>query len=271
MFRVPKLQTQVKLSGMDGSVTRGALFVDPASPRHGGQQTLLERLNGPETFVVLEVGDAGQIEIFQKRHLLRVTPTGEEPMDHVFVPDGLVTRQEDVVLTLTNGSTMHGRIWMGLPHDRSRLSDFLNMGEEFFPLLIPGGIHLVRTDAVVISAYVICGVLTAVSAIFFAMYTRSISPSSHGNFYELYAIAASVLGGFSLRGGEGSIVGVVLGTILLQVLQNLVNLLGIPSSLNFAVMGSVILIGVLADTQFAEFRKRRAAARPVVETPGSQG
>ena len=65
------------------------------------------------------------------------------------MPDGLVTRQEDVTLTLTNGSTMHGRIWMGLPQDRSRLSDFLNMGEEFFPLLIPGGIHLVRTDAVV--------------------------------------------------------------------------------------------------------------------------
>jgi len=119
----------------------------------------------------------------------------------------------------------------------------------------------IPTDAVIVAAYMICGVLTAISAIFFAMYTRSISPSSHGNFYELYAIAASVLGGFSLRGGEGSIVGVVLGTILLQVLQNLVNLLGIPSSLNFAVMGSVILIGVLADTQFAEFRKRRAAAK----------
>jgi ribose transport system permease protein len=106
---------------------------------------------------------------------------------------------------------------------------------------------------------VISAVLTAISAIFFAMYTRSISPSSHGNFYELYAIAAAVLGGCSLRGGEGSIVGVVLGTVLLQVLQNLVNLLGIPSSLNFAVMGSVILIGVLADQQFAEYRKRRTS------------
>jgi ribose transport system permease protein len=118
-----------------------------------------------------------------------------------------------------------------------------------------------NTKRVVVAAYVICGLLTAISAIFFAMYTRSISPSSHGNFYELYAIAAAVLGGFSLRGGEGSIVGVVLGAILLQVLQNLVNLLGIPSSLNFAVMGSVILIGVLADTQFAEFRKRRITAK----------
>ncbi len=110
----------------------------------------------------------------------------------------------------------------------------------------------IDTHRVIITAYVICCGLTAVAAVFIAMYTRSISPSSHGNFYELYAIAAAVLGGCSLRGGEGSILGVVLGVILLQVLQNLVNLLGIPSSLNFAVMGTVILIGVLADQQIAE-------------------
>ena len=59
------------------------------------------------------------------------------------------------------------------------------------------------------------------------MYTRAILPSSHGNVYELCAIAAAVLGGFSLRGGEGSVIGVVLGAIQLQVLQNLINLLGI--------------------------------------------
>ncbi len=112
----------------------------------------------------------------------------------------------------------------------------------------------INTSAVIISAYAICGFLTAISAIFFAMYTRSISPSSHGNFYELYAIAAAVLGGFSLRGGEGSMVGVILGAVLLQVLQNLVNLLGIPSSLNFAVMGAVILFGVLVDSQLARIK-----------------
>jgi len=121
----------------------------------------------------------------------------------------------------------------------------------------------IRTHYVIAAAYVICGLLTAIAAIFFAMYTRSISPSSHGNFYELYAIAAAVLGGCSLRGGEGSIIGVVLGAVLLQVLQNLVNLLGIPSSLNFAVMGSVILIGVLADTQIGEYRARKALTRLV--------
>lgn len=119
----------------------------------------------------------------------------------------------------------------------------------------------IRTTQVIIAAYVICAVLTSISAIFLAMYTRSILPSSHGSFYELYAIAAAVLGGFSLRGGEGSIIGVVLGAVLLQELQNLVNLLGIPSSLNFAVMGSVILIGVLVDQQFAAYRERKRSAR----------
>ena len=115
----------------------------------------------------------------------------------------------------------------------------------------------IRTNLVIGAAYVICAALTALSAVFFAMYTRSVSPSSQANFYELYAIAAAVLGGFSLRGGEGSIIGVVLGAILLQILQNLVNLLGIPSSLNFAVMGTVILIGVLVDQQLGAYRAHR--------------
>ncbi|MCE9559872.1 MAG: ABC transporter permease [Armatimonadetes bacterium] len=105
----------------------------------------------------------------------------------------------------------------------------------------------IETRRVIVGAYVISGVLAGISAILLAFYTNSISPSTHGSSYELYGIAAAVLGGCSLRGGEGSIIGVLLGTALLQVLQNLVNLLGIPSSLNFAVVGVVILIGVIFD------------------------
>ena len=116
----------------------------------------------------------------------------------------------------------------------------------------------IDANRVIVIAYVILGVLTGVAAIIFAFYTNSISPSSHGNFFELYGIAAAVLGGCSLRGGEGSIVGILLGTTLLQVLQNLVNLLGIPSSLNFAVMGGVILVGVVGD-QVLQRRAARAA------------
>ncbi len=136
----------------------------------------------------------------------------------------------------------------------------------------------IRTGLVIAGAYVLSGGLAGVSTVLLVFYTNSVSPSSFGNFYELYAIAAAVLGGCSLRGGEGSIIGIVLGTALLQVLQNLVNILGIPSSLNFAVMGTVILLGVLADQQLQARRKlaaaqastARAAAAPALARQGQQ-
>src|SRR5262249_28921940 len=115
----------------------------------------------------------------------------------------------------------------------------------------------INSKAMVASAYVICAALAGIASIIFAFDTNSVAPSSHGSFFELYGIAAAVLGGCSLRGGEGSIVGILLGTALLQVLQNLVNLLNIPTSLNFAVMGAVILIGVLAD-QLLKRKKGKA-------------
>jgi ribose transport system permease protein len=119
----------------------------------------------------------------------------------------------------------------------------------------------INTNAVIAGAYLIGGGLAGLSTVLLVFYTSSVSPSSFGNFYELYAIAAAVLGGCSLRGGEGSILGIVLGTVLLQILQNLVNILGIPSSLNFAVMGSVILLGVIADQQLGRRKQAKALNR----------
>ncbi len=113
----------------------------------------------------------------------------------------------------------------------------------------------INTKTVILFAYVIASLLTGVSAILFTFYCNSVAPSTHGNFYELYAIAAAVLGGCSLRGGEGSIFGIIIGTALLRVLRNLVILLGIPSSLDFAVMGFVILLSVFVD-QFLKTRKK---------------
>jgi ribose transport system permease protein len=117
----------------------------------------------------------------------------------------------------------------------------------------------VNTKWVVAGTYILAALLTGISGILFAFYTNSVSPSTQGNFYELYGIAAAVLGGCSLRGGEGSILGILIGTTLLLVLQNLVNLLGIPSSLNFAVMGAVVLVGVLADQLFQQRAAKKVA------------
>ena len=116
----------------------------------------------------------------------------------------------------------------------------------------------INTKRIILSAYVISGFLTGICGILLAFYTNAVAPSAHGNFYELYGIAAAVLGGCSLRGGEGSIIGIIIGAAMLQVIQNLVNLLGIPSSLNFAVMAIVILLGVFADRFFTMRQKKKA-------------
>jgi len=118
----------------------------------------------------------------------------------------------------------------------------------------------VNTKLVIGSVYVVSMILVGISGILFAFYTNSISPSTHGTFYELFGIAAAVLGGCSLRGGEGSILGILLGTILLQVLQNLVTLLHFQSSWTYVVLGAVILIGVTADELLGRHIRSRGKA-----------
>jgi ribose transport system permease protein len=70
-----------------------------------------------------------------------------------------------------------------------------------------------------------------------------------------------VLGGCSLRGGEGSILGVVIGTAVMRVLYNAINILGISTQLEFAIIGVVILGGVIVDELIKRVVARRRAAR----------
>ncbi|MBT3469304.1 MAG: ABC transporter permease, partial [Opitutae bacterium] len=119
----------------------------------------------------------------------------------------------------------------------------------------------INTDRMTIVAYIICTGLAALGGILFAIDSNSVAPSSFGNFFELYAIAAAVLGGCSLRGGEGGILGVVIGTAVMQTLYNLIVLLKISDTLEFAIIGMVILLGVIAD----EVIKRAVAQRRQVK------
>lgn len=105
----------------------------------------------------------------------------------------------------------------------------------------------INADRVQMTSYIICSLMGGLAGILFSLDFNSVQPSIMGNFYELYAIAAAVLGGCSLRGGEGSILGVLIGTAILRVLTNSITLLGIPANLEFGVIGIVILIGVCID------------------------
>lgn len=119
----------------------------------------------------------------------------------------------------------------------------------------------INTDNMIILAYVICAMLTGFAAILFSLEYDPVQPTIHGNFYELYAIAAAVLGGCSLRGGEGSIIGVVIGAAVIRTLYNANTLLGYPSSLEFALIGTVILAGVIVDEIAKRMAVQRRAAR----------
>lgn len=126
----------------------------------------------------------------------------------------------------------------------------------------------IETDRMKILAYVLCSLLAGMGGILFSLGLNSVQPSGLGEFYELYAIAAAVLGGCSLRGGEGSILGVIIGTAVLRVLYNAINILRIPTHLEFAIIGAVILAGVVVDELVKRLAARRRASRRADLTEG---
>ncbi len=116
----------------------------------------------------------------------------------------------------------------------------------------------INTDKMVILAYVICSTLAGLGGLLFVLDTNSAQPVDFGNFYELFAIAAAVLGGCSLRGGTGTIIGVLIGTALIQLLRNMITLVDqIPQNIEYAVIGAVILAGAVGD----EIAKRVVSTR----------
>src|SRR5262249_42245348 len=88
----------------------------------------------------------------------------------------------------------------------------------------------IATDFYKILAFVLCSVLTALYSFLALMNSPSVAPSTTGQNDELGAIAAAVLGGCTLRGGEGTIYGMIAGTAIIQILRMMNTFWGIPSA-----------------------------------------
>ncbi|WP_226038484.1 ABC transporter permease subunit [Aquibacillus saliphilus] len=101
-----------------------------------------------------------------------------------------------------------------------------------------------------IYVYSLTGFLAALAGIILTSRLNSAQPTA-GQMYELDAIAAVVLGGTSLTGGKGWIVGTIIGALIIGVLNNGLNLLGVSSFFQQVVKGSVILLAVLLDRKKA--------------------
>jgi ribose transport system permease protein len=101
--------------------------------------------------------------------------------------------------------------------------------------------------------YGLCGGFSALGAVILTARLNSAQPIA-GMMYELDAIAATVIGGTSLMGGEGSVLGTLIGAFIMGVLRNGLNIVGISSFVQQIVIGSVIVVAVLADMALKKSR-----------------
>lgn len=97
-------------------------------------------------------------------------------------------------------------------------------------------------------AYVVCGVTAALAGIIISARVSSAQPNA-GDGYEMDAIAAVVIGGTSLRGGEGRVLYTIIGALIIGMLNNIMNLVGVESYYQTVVKGIVILVAVLLDAR----------------------
>jgi ribose transport system permease protein len=146
-----------------------------------------------------------------------------------------------VVLVIAVGFFLHrtayGRYWYAIGHNE--------LAAKY------AGVSVNRQR---VGVYVVCSTLASLTGVLFFLDMPSVQSNSAGEFFELYAILGAVLGGCSLRGGEGTAPGMLLGAMVLPVLENLVSLRGLKSDMIPAVIGLTLLAGTIVD----EFVRRRS-------------
>jgi rhamnose transport system permease protein len=120
-------------------------------------------------------------------------------------------------------------------------------------------IHGVPVTGLTIAAYTACGALAGFAGILYASQFGIVNPGSAGKDMELNVIAATVIGGCDVRGGSGSVVGVVLGCLLLGVINVVLSVAKIDSDWQRLVYGAVILLALALDA-FVGRRTSEAAA-----------
>ena len=107
------------------------------------------------------------------------------------------------------------------------------------------------------SAFVICGILAAIGGVMFVSRVGFVTPMA-GNGYEMKAIAACVLGGISLTGGVGSLIGAAIGATLMASISRMLVFLGISSDYDNTITGIILITIVVVDALMQSYASEKA-------------
>ena len=119
----------------------------------------------------------------------------------------------------------------------------------------------INVTKVTLLVFAISGALSGLAGIMYASRWGFVNPSNTGNGFEFQVIAAVVIGGVSINGGSGSVLGTVLGVLLLGCVAAALPLLGIPGTTQSAIYGAVILIALLIDRSVRQQGLKSLSAR----------
>jgi rhamnose transport system permease protein len=119
----------------------------------------------------------------------------------------------------------------------------------------------INVTQVTLLVFTISGALAGLAGILYASRWGFVNPSNTGNGFEFQVIAATVIGGVSINGGMGSVLGTVLGVLLLGCVAAALPLLGIPGTAQAAIYGAVILVALLIDRSVRKQGLKQAVLR----------
>lgn len=224
------LVTRLKLQAF--LVTLCGLFVYRGLARY-----IVDRTSMPGESTVLSLNPSFE----QPFNVLRYALIGKDSARVLQFPMQMVVL---LVVTIVVGIVLHktviGRYWYAIGHNESA-ARFSGISTNRYRMI----------------GFVISSLLASLCGVMWFLDYREANPVSAGDMWELYAITGAVLGGCSLRGGEGTILGAFLGAMVLPVLKNLINFMGVRDPVIPVVIGLTLLFGTVAD----EFFRRRSALR----------
>ena len=209
---------------------------------------VLGLVNGAADHAVPAAGDhrdARHAQPLSRPHLHHLQRQADRPAVHPVRAQGAVADLADPRHPVDHLHRLRGR-----DPDLSSSSMHTRVGRQIFALgsnPVAAPLRGIKVTQVTLLVFAISGALSGLAGILYASRWGFVNPSNTGTGFEFQVIAAVVIGGVSINGGVGTVLGTVLGVLLLGCVAAALPLLGIPGTSQAAIYGAVILVALVID------------------------